>query len=137
MGKSAQSSSSKTITQPRKLASEKRLYTYVTDEMRRNLISTIQEENISCRMAAKKLGITYNNAKVIYRVYRKEGRTKATPKHLKRLVAKFNRDPKLLVDQDEPKVQELMDFIKTKTDLQSDVDYAPEGTQPNLSRTHS
>jgi hypothetical protein len=39
---------------------------------------------MSCHKASKILGIAYNNAKVIYRIYKKEGRIKQTPKFLKR-----------------------------------------------------
>lgn len=71
MVKSAQSpSSNASLKKKQSKPAEKRMYTYVTDEMRRNLITTIQEEGKSCRTAAKMLGITYNNAKVIYRIYR-------------------------------------------------------------------
>ena len=39
---------------------------------------------MSCHKAAKQLGIAYNNAKVIYRIFKKEGRINQTPKQLKR-----------------------------------------------------
>ena len=39
---------------------------------------------MSCHKAAKQLGIAYNNAKVIHRIFKKEGRINQTPKQLKR-----------------------------------------------------
>ena len=51
------------------------------------------ETGLSCRKAAFQLGIPYNNAKVISRVYRATGRVKQTPAHLKRLAGKIKKDP--------------------------------------------
>jgi transposase len=56
------------------------------------LIDMVQDGH-SCRFAAKRLKISYNNAKSICRTFRKQGRVKATPKHLKRLVGRYRRDP--------------------------------------------
>ena len=39
---------------------------------------------MSCHKASKVIGIAYNNAKVIYRIYKNENRIKQTPKYLKR-----------------------------------------------------
>ena len=48
--------------------------TNVTDHMRLTLILLITEFGLSCYLAAKVLKIPYTNAKVIYRVYKKEDR---------------------------------------------------------------
>ena len=71
------------------------------------------------RKAAELAGIPYNNAKVIYRIYRREGRIKGTPKHLKRMVAKYRADPDHfdLADSD-PRVVEMKQFLDTMTDMQ-------------------
>ena len=55
-------------------ASNRCRVTQVTDEMRLTLILLITEFGLSCYLAAKVLGIPYTNAKVIYRVYKKEDR---------------------------------------------------------------
>ena len=60
--------------------SGKRQYTSITDEMRFRLIFLIKNQKMSCHKASKVIGIAYNNAKVIYRIYRNEGRIKQTPK---------------------------------------------------------
>ena len=48
--------------------------TNVTDEMRLTLILLISEFSLSCYLAAKVLEIPYTNAKVIYRIFKKENR---------------------------------------------------------------
>ena len=71
------------------------------------------------REAANKLGIPYNNAKVIYRVYRQEGRTKGTPKHLKRMVARFKASPEKLSELgSDPRANELKAFLDIKQETQ-------------------
>jgi transposase len=64
----------------------------VTDQMRQTLIEMVGM-GASCRKSAKDLGISYNNAKVICRVYRNEGRKRQIPKHLKRFVHRFKKKP--------------------------------------------
>lgn len=39
---------------------------------------------MSCHKASRILGIAYNNAKVIHRIYKSERRIRQTPKYLKR-----------------------------------------------------
>jgi len=47
----------------------KRTYTKVTDDQRLELIDLLNE-NLSIREASDRVGINYENAKAIYRVYR-------------------------------------------------------------------
>ena len=60
----------------------KRAYAKVTDRQRAELLNLLQQ-NISIREASEQMGINYENAKVIYRVYRLENRT---TKQIKRLM---------------------------------------------------
>ena len=48
------------------------------------MILLIKDFDMSCHKASKVLGIPYNNAKVIFRIYKNENRVKQTPKYLKR-----------------------------------------------------
>jgi hypothetical protein len=83
----------KTSKPPRK--KRVRSYKVVTDLERAKLIEVMETKQISCRAAAQVVGINYNNAKVIARVYRQEGRTKSVPKHLKRIKGFCKRNPGL------------------------------------------
>ena len=56
----------------------------------------IYAQGFNCHKAARILKIAYNNAKVILSVFRREGRIKQIPFHLKRLVADFKQDPQNL-----------------------------------------
>ena len=47
---------------------------YISNEMRLTLILLITEFGLSCYQAAKILEVPYTNAKVIYRVFRKDNR---------------------------------------------------------------
>ena len=58
----------------------KRKYDTISDEDRLKLILLIKEFGMSCHKASKVLNIAYNNAKVIYRIYKNERRIKQTPK---------------------------------------------------------
>ena len=51
-----------------------RKYARINDELRQQLISLL-DNNMSIKDAAKQIGINYENAKVINRIYREEGRT--------------------------------------------------------------
>ena len=62
----------------------RRKYECISDEDRLKLILLIRDFEMSCHKASKVLGIAYNNAKVIYRIYKNENRIKQTPKCLKR-----------------------------------------------------
>ena len=62
----------------------RRKYECISDEDRLKLILLIKDFGMSCHKASKVLGIAYNNAKVIYRIYKNENRIKQTPKYLKR-----------------------------------------------------
>lgn len=52
----------------------KRKYDTISDEDRLKLILLIKEFGMSCHKASKVLNIAYNNAKVIYRIYKNEKR---------------------------------------------------------------
>ena len=51
-----------------------RTYHLISNTMRQKLITLIQDQNMSIVHAASVMGINYENAKAIWRVYRKEGR---------------------------------------------------------------
>jgi hypothetical protein len=57
-----------------------RQYICITDLSRIKLVLLITEEKLTCFAAAKKLSIPYTNAKVIYRIFRSEGRITAKSK---------------------------------------------------------
>ena len=88
--------SSPNTSNNRSAIQRERGYNNVTDELRLQLIELMKEEQITCRAAAQRLRIPYNTAKVINRVYRKEGRINAVPKHLKRMYAKYKKNPDML-----------------------------------------
>lgn len=86
-GKHAKSNSSAAVTQAssgtpkqssNRYASEgddlslKRKYDIISDEDRLKLILLINDFGMSCHKASKVLNIAYNNAKVIYRIYKNE-----------------------------------------------------------------
>ena len=50
---------------------------------RLKLILLISEEKLSCFSSARKLNIPYTNAKVIYKIFREEGRIVAKDKNNK------------------------------------------------------
>ena len=52
----------------------KRKYDTISDEDRLKLILLIKDFGMSCHKASKVLDIAYNNAKVIYRIYKNEKR---------------------------------------------------------------
>ena len=62
----------------------KRKYDTISDEDRLKLILLIKTFGMSCHKASKVLSIAYNNAKVIYRIYKNENRIRQTPKQEKR-----------------------------------------------------
>ena len=62
----------------------KRKYDTISDEDRLKLILLIKDFGMSCHKASRVLGIAYNNAKVIFRIYKNEQRIKQTPKQHKR-----------------------------------------------------
>ena len=53
---------------------DKRKYDTISDEDRLKLILMIKDLGMSCHKASKVLNIAYNNAKVIYRIYKQEKR---------------------------------------------------------------
>ena len=54
----------------------RRKYECISDEDRLKLILLIKDFDMSCHKASKVIGIAYNNAKVIYRIYKNENRIK-------------------------------------------------------------
>jgi len=72
---------------------KKRRYTKVTDEQRVELIRKITQEKRTCIDVAAEMGLDYENAKLIFRVYKREGRIKQTPKQLKRYAGALKKDP--------------------------------------------
>ena len=74
----APSSPAKDLTHPHPLETSdddyKRKYDTISDEDRLKLILLIKDFGMSCHKASKVLNIAYNNAKVIYRIYKNERR---------------------------------------------------------------
>ena len=62
----------------------KRKYDRISDEQRKNLIELISEHGESIKKAAIKLNISYDNAKAINRVFRKETRIEKCKQRKKR-----------------------------------------------------
>ena len=52
----------------------KREYKKISNEKRKLLIDTVNEQGLKIKQAAAQLGIPYENAKAIFRVYRNEMR---------------------------------------------------------------
>jgi hypothetical protein len=61
-------------------SSDKRKYRYISDLERLKLILLITEHNFNCSQAAKKLNIPYTNAKVIFKMFKEEGRVHQKPR---------------------------------------------------------
>ena len=72
---------------------------------------------MSCHRASKVLNIAYNNAKVIYRIYKNERRIRQTPKQQKRH-AKFIRAELLRKQEAEriARIEALMDSEASEDD---------------------
>ena len=79
-----------------------REYTKVTDEQR-SLLIRLLESNITIKNAARRAGLKYENAKVIYRIYRKEGR--ATKKVKRRSSYRATQETKRSSGKTSSKVQ--------------------------------
>ena len=71
-----------------------RVYTNVSDQQRSKLCELVNERKMSVRQAAQLLGLKYNNAKIIARIHRNTERVKLVPQDIKRLYAKYLRDPR-------------------------------------------
>jgi transposase-like protein len=52
----------------------KRRYEKITNEQRKNLIEMVEQQGHKIKKAAAELDIPYENAKAIFRVYRKDSR---------------------------------------------------------------
>ena len=89
--KSAQQSSS-LGSKGKQDASSKRKYDTISDEDRLKLILMIKDFGMSCHKASKVLNIAYNNAKVIYRIFKNEQRIRQTPKQQKRHAKNIRAD---------------------------------------------
>lgn len=96
---------------PAKPVQTKRSYNVVSEKNRRTLISEV-ESGKSCHSVAKCIGIGYNNAKMIVRAYRREGRVDAVPQHLKRLMALYKRDPNMKLDSRLLRHRDLMGYLE-------------------------
>ena len=66
----------------------------MTDEARFQLVDMVQNHGVSVHKASKQLGITYNNAKYIYKIFKRDGRIRQTPRQLKRHCGLLNEDKK-------------------------------------------
>jgi len=84
----------KQITSTSKTAGPKpkRQYNRVTDAKRSELLAKI-EEGVNLYRAAKQCGVKFQNARLILRVYKKEGRPYGIPLNLRRLVGEFRKNP--------------------------------------------
>jgi hypothetical protein len=81
----------------------------------------IYAQGFNCHKAARRLKIAYNNAKVILSVFRREGRIKQIPFHLKRLVADFKKDPQnLYMSMDDVNFRELHKIFYPKLNFSVD-----------------
>lgn len=72
---------------------KKRRYMKVTDVQREELIRKIVNDKRTCIDVAAEMGLDYENAKLIYRVYKREGRIKQTPKQIKRYAGMLKHNP--------------------------------------------
>ena len=70
----------------------KRPYVKVTDAKRRELLDKI-DGGVNLHRAAKQCGIKFQNARLILRVYKQEGRQKCTPLNLRRFVGEYKKHP--------------------------------------------
>lgn len=71
---------------------KKRRYLKVSDEQREELIRRIVNGNRTVIDVAQEMGLDYENCKLIYRVYRREGRVKQTPKQIKKYATHLKSD---------------------------------------------
>lgn len=74
-------------------STRKRRYTKVTDEQREELVCKIINDKRTCIDVAAEIGLDYENAKLIYRVYKREGRVKQTLKQIKRYAGVLKNNP--------------------------------------------
>lgn len=55
---------------------QKRVYQFISDTQRKELLALLEDPAISIKQASRLCNIPYENAKLINRVYKNEGRTK-------------------------------------------------------------
>jgi len=65
----------------------RRKYMLINNEMREKLVSLIVNEGFKIVAAAELIGINYENAKAIYRIYRNDGRVSKKKKYLSKKVS--------------------------------------------------
>ena len=87
--KLTQAKSQDDLTPVRRLPRRKIKYTRVTNAQRHELIRLLVYCGCNISKAAEQSGINYENAKLIYRIYRQEGRVMKTPTNIKRFVKKL------------------------------------------------
>jgi transposase-like protein len=73
-----------------------RKYTRVTDEQREELVRKIVKDQRTVIDVASEMGLDYENAKLIYRIYKREGRTKQIPMKIKCFASILQTNPEAL-----------------------------------------
>lgn len=73
-----------------------RKYTRVTDEQRDELVRKIVKDQRTVIDVASEMGLDYENAKLIYRIYKREGRTKQIPMKIKCFASILQTNPEAL-----------------------------------------
>ena len=71
---------------------QKRRYLKVTDEQREELIRRIVNGKRTIIDVAREMNLDYENCELIYRVFRREGRMKQTPKQIKKYATHLKSD---------------------------------------------
>jgi predicted transcriptional regulator len=77
-----------------KLGGKKRTYIPILEEKRQELLSLVENEGISIKNAAKKVGINYSAAKSIVKVFKETGRLSKLSKKHKEVNVLVYVDPK-------------------------------------------
>ena len=112
----------------------KRKYDTISDQDRLKLILLIKDFGMSCHKASKVLNIAYNNAKVIFRIFKKENRIRQTPKQLKRHAKTIRADNLRQRQLDrEARVNALMDDEASEHDIDEEAydNYLEQVTLPS------
>eukprot|EP00354_Favella_ehrenbergii_P009507 CAMPEP_0170451882 /NCGR_PEP_ID=MMETSP0123-20130129/978_1 /TAXON_ID=182087 /ORGANISM="Favella ehrenbergii, Strain Fehren 1" /LENGTH=148 /DNA_ID=CAMNT_0010713727 /DNA_START=65 /DNA_END=511 /DNA_ORIENTATION=- len=96
----------------------KRKYDTISDEDRLKLILLIKDFGMSCHKASKVLNIAYNNAKVIYRIYKNEHRIRQTPKQQKRHAKTIRADE--MRDREQERAERVEALMVNESDTDDD-----------------
>ena len=88
-----ESSDNKMRATPPRTETKDRRYVRVPDDVRAELINLIDEHGMKVIDAASKLNIPYENAKLIYRIYLREGRIRQVPALIKRYSKLLKENP--------------------------------------------